>query len=392
MNITRKIGVETIMVNTRQANEIYFQKDTLEEFGIKDRTLTELDVCKILSYDDFHPILLDWELLDKCSFKCPFCYIVGHSHKKIVRFQQMKPALDKLINDGILYCLLTGGECTLHPDFTDIFTYLKTNGMIVEIYTNGSLITRNLIDVFKEYKPFKIEISVYGIMDKTFQANTESKHSSSLILENILLLKREGLNVVCKTPLNKMTLKEFEQIKSWCKENDISHYYSTDIFNAHDGDNLQDWSMPKELSTQFDAIKLLESSTQEELEDLTPSTPSIKQCFSCAVKKYGIHINAGFQLVPCSSFRVEEWKFDLIKLGYENALKAVRESVKPFFEKTVSDCIGCHASTFCKMCPAKAEPIKDKNGIIIDFKVPNGHCDKTREKTDMILEQLLIIK
>ncbi len=389
MEVIRKIGNETILVNIIEPNEISFQGETLNRHNITSPSLTEVEVCKILSYDTYHPLMLEWELLDKCSFKCPFCYIVGHSHFKLHRFSEMKSTIDQFIDDGLLYCTITGGESTLHPDFEEIYEYLKTQGVIVEVYTNGSLITPNLLDLFSKHKPFKIEITIYGLTDESFQFNTGSKYSAELILKNILDIKGRGLNVVCKTPLNKITLKEFDLIRDWCKANNVTHYYSTDIFNGQDGDNLQDWSVAKEISAKYDAVKIIENSTDEELENFVPTQPNIKQCFSCAVKKYGIHINSGFQLAPCSSFLAKESKFSILELGYKESLKRVRDFVEPFFGKSISGCIGCQASPFCKMCPAKAKPIKDDNGEIVDFQVPEGHCEKTQEKANLIYGEML---
>jgi len=47
-----------------------------------------------------------------------------------------------------LWILFTGGEPLLRPDFLEIYTYAKKKGLLVTIFTNGTLIDDNLADYF----------------------------------------------------------------------------------------------------------------------------------------------------------------------------------------------------------------------------------------------------
>ena len=42
---------------------------------------------------------------------------------------------------GALWCLLTGGEPLLRPDFADIYLLLKKKGLLVSVFTNACLVT-----------------------------------------------------------------------------------------------------------------------------------------------------------------------------------------------------------------------------------------------------------
>lgn len=68
------------------------------------------------------------------------------------------------------------------------------------------------------------------------------------IKSNILLLKKHKINVICKTPLNSITENSFSKILNWCNKNNISYYYSSELFNSYDGsDNTKYKLKDKEL-------------------------------------------------------------------------------------------------------------------------------------------------
>ena len=83
-------------------------------------------------------------------------------------FEEAKQIIDTMVNEGLLFCNLTGGEVFLNPDFLNIYKYLKNKGVIVSIFTNLSLLTDEILDVLVEYKPYIVEVSIYGYSDKQF--------------------------------------------------------------------------------------------------------------------------------------------------------------------------------------------------------------------------------
>jgi MoaA/NifB/PqqE/SkfB family radical SAM enzyme len=390
MNVIRKIENVTMMVNTKAANEVFFEEEFIAERKIINLNLSPTEICELVAKDKYIPMIMSWELLDKCSFKCPFCYIVGHSRNGVVRFSEMESEIKKLIDKGLFYCLLTGGEATLHTVFYEIYKFLKTNGVLVEIYTNGSLINDSMIELFKEFLPYKVEVSVYGMTQDVFSENVGSnKFDFSLILTNILKLKNNGINVVCKTPLNKLTERQFEDIRNWCKKNEIEHYYSTAIYKGYDGENLDDFSSSQKLQGKYDALKFLNLENDfPDDENIKQRNPKGKTCYTCAIRKFGLHINSAFELTPCSETHFEESKSKLLDVGVEAALKKYRAFVDPFIGRSIVGCDGCEASKVCNMCSAKASPMTDESGKIIDFKVPEGHCNTQRQRVKEMFDYI----
>ncbi|MBP6430192.1 MAG: radical SAM protein [Ferruginibacter sp.] len=393
MYVQRKIGQTDLLVNIHSANEVLFDEEFLQENNIESNNavLTPSEICELIAKDDYIPMIMSWELLDKCSFKCPFCYIVGHSRNKVVRFREMKPEIDKLIEKGLFHCLLTGGEATSHSDFKEIYKYLKQNGVLVEVYTNGSLIDKEMIELFKEFKPYKIEVSIYGVSQENFQEATGTqKINYQLILDNILELKSNDINVLCKTPLNNLTEKDFDEIILWCKENEVVHYYSTSIYEGYDGSDLDTFASNNDIQNKYDALKFLEIEKKYPTDtSVNKQNPQGKTCYTCAIRKFGLHINSAFELMPCSETHFDESKSKILDDGIDKAIEKYRNFVDPFVGRAIIGCDGCEASKICKMCSAVATPLKNEAGNITDFKVPEGHCQTQREKVRGMAEYLM---
>lgn len=70
--------------------------------------------------------------------------------------------LDEVSAAGCLQVCFTGGEMFIRKDFLDIYTYAKRKGMLVTLFTNGTLSTPQITDYLVNWRPFSIEITLYG--------------------------------------------------------------------------------------------------------------------------------------------------------------------------------------------------------------------------------------
>ena len=82
-----------------------------------------------------------------CNFDCEFCYNRGLLKEKELNLD--KDILPKLLDrkDFINHIIISGGECTVHPDFERIINTLYDNGFVIGIHTNGyipEILERNI--------------------------------------------------------------------------------------------------------------------------------------------------------------------------------------------------------------------------------------------------------
>ena len=72
-----------------------------------------------------------------CNFDCEFCYNRGLLKEKEINFEE--EILPKLLERKNLvnHVIISGGECTVHPDFEKTINTLYENGFKIGIHTNG---------------------------------------------------------------------------------------------------------------------------------------------------------------------------------------------------------------------------------------------------------------
>jgi radical SAM protein with 4Fe4S-binding SPASM domain len=150
-----------------------------------------VDNKKLLDYSiSMAPLRVEFELTEECNLHCSFCYNsqtpqFSHKATKII---------DKLCSENVPEIVLTGGEPMLHPDFSALFKSCSIQFEKVMVQTNGTFITPDIIQMFKEHKVFAVNVSFHG--DKIHHEKlTGVKGSYEKALDAIRLSVDEGLNI-----------------------------------------------------------------------------------------------------------------------------------------------------------------------------------------------------
>jgi MoaA/NifB/PqqE/SkfB family radical SAM enzyme len=352
MEIIRKIGRHEVLVESSESCGIYFEESAVTPAPGDDAVaLGKSEILGILANgDDYLPLTLHWELLDRCNFSCPFCYIVGHSFKKLVRLSEIKSHLAELIGEGLLFCTLTGGEATIHPDFRAIYRFLKEHGVMVEVFTNGYAIDDGLIELFRSHPPTAVEVSLYSVDNERLRGiyGVRDAKGASKVLDNVLRLKRAGVHVGCKTFLNTITSSDIEAVVPWCEDNDIEHYSSSEITRAYDGADLRGYAVK---TSDVKASFLKE--------------PKKAVCLPCKTKNYGSAINASFSIYPCPSIQLSDCTFDLRQLGVAESLRRMKAFMRRFQDTEIQG--GECGASGCASCMAYAKAVRDEAGELLHF-------------------------
>ncbi len=139
------------------------------KFDIFDKLLAQRTIAQRI------PLNVVLELTPVCNFACKMCYIrmsqkdLEKSGYALLRFEDWKKYIDSLYDLGTLSATLTGGECTIHPDFCEIYKYIYSKGMIINVMTNGSNITDEIFEMFLQCPPQSIFITLYGSTAETYK-------------------------------------------------------------------------------------------------------------------------------------------------------------------------------------------------------------------------------
>lgn len=158
------------------------------------------------------PITGSFELTHRCNLRCAHCYLDeqhdGTPGMEELNLDEIRSILDQVAEAGCLWLLITGGEPLVRDDFEAIYTYAIQKGFLVSLFTNGTLITPRIADLLAAYKPFKVEITLYGYTQETYEGVTGIPGSHARCMRGIELLMARDIRLKLKTVL--MTLNQHE--------------------------------------------------------------------------------------------------------------------------------------------------------------------------------------
>ena len=124
------------------------------------------------------PMEVSIEVTRRCPLECLHCYnnlpmADRAARNRELSLEEYRRLLDQIADAGCFWILFTGGEIFARPDFLDIYSYAKSKGFLITLFTNGTMITERIADFLAEYRPFAIEITLYGATRKTYDALTQ---------------------------------------------------------------------------------------------------------------------------------------------------------------------------------------------------------------------------
>ena len=118
------------------------------------------------------PLQACLELTYRCNIRCEHCYIPHRSGEGELSTDEWKRVIEQVTEAGCLFLLISGGEPFLRRDALEIYLHAKRNGLLVTLFTNGTMITPRIAEVLAEYPPFAVEVSVYGATRETYRSVT----------------------------------------------------------------------------------------------------------------------------------------------------------------------------------------------------------------------------
>lgn len=93
-----------------------------------------------------------WSITGRCNYRCKHCYMSAPDAKfGELSHEQIMSIVQQLIDCGAMEVSLTGGEPLVRKDFLEIVDALLAGGIrITTIYSNGKLVTDQLLDALAE--------------------------------------------------------------------------------------------------------------------------------------------------------------------------------------------------------------------------------------------------
>lgn len=305
-----------------------------------------------------------FELTPMCNMNCRMCYIRMNEEQMKARGELRTPEqwleLAKQAKAaGMLFLLITGGEPLLYPGFRELFVELKKLGLFVSINTNGTMIDEDTVEFFKQYPPYRINITLYGGSDEAYRNLCRYENGYKKVINAISMLKAAKLSVKINCSITPDNMDDAEKVLGMAK--DFSSACSlgcymfpptrrddktTSRFTPEEAGKCQAMVdkmryEPKDFDDNIKKIKAVESG------ELVMDIPSK---FRCRAGLSSFWVTWNGKMNACGM--MESFNLEPFRDGFDKCWKEINESIRNAV--ALKGCEGCKDRALCKVCPSIA--------------------------------------
>lgn len=304
------------------------------------------------------PMAGNFELTGRCNFNCKMCYVHNSDGSDELTAEQWIDIGRQAVKNGMLYLLLTGGEPLLRKDFKEIYLALKNMGLLISINTNASLIDDEMFEFLKEYKPIRMNISLYGASDETYKKLC-GKAKYNDVVKNIKRLHEAGIAIRINASITPYNVQDIEGIYRFgeelgipvkgttymfppvrvngCKYGEADHRFEAEEAARFQLKCREQYMTPEQLADNCSVIDMEDNDSYTEGEGSR-----------CRAGKTAFWVTWDGRMLPCGMFPVDGWS--IVEHGFMNAWKQVREYVSSL--RLPAKCRGCGYKDSCPSCAA----------------------------------------
>ncbi|OGW14014.1 MAG: hypothetical protein A3G93_01445 [Nitrospinae bacterium RIFCSPLOWO2_12_FULL_45_22] len=297
------------------------------------------------------------ELTFRCNLNCVHCYCPTLGPQDIERelnYQEICRIIDDMLAEGCLWWTISGGEPLIREDFQDIYIYAKKKGLLITLFTNGTLITTQVADFLDEWPPFLVEITLYGITKEVYESITGIPGSFTQCMEGIERLLARNIRLRLKTVVLTLNQHQLYDIKRYVESLGVGFRYDPMINPGLDGSSRpKNYRLTPEEVVNLDLADEKRLQNWKEVMEKYRDSPKDNHLYTCVAGLDSFHINPYGDMQLCIMVQrpVYSLRQGSFKEGWHKFLPRLRAQ-RP---KGDYKCPGCERSSLCHQCPAWAQ-------------------------------------
>jgi radical SAM protein with 4Fe4S-binding SPASM domain len=330
------------------------------------------------------PVEVSIEVTRRCPLDCMHCYNnlpmndAGAREQELTLDEHVR-LLDELVAAGCLWVTYTGGEIFARRDFLEIYTAAKKRGFLVTLFTNGTMITPRIADYLADWRPFSIEITLYGATRETYETLTQIPGSYNRCMNGIRLLQERKLPLKLKTVPTTINKHEVYEMKRMAEEVFHAEFKFDPLVNPRIDCSQSPLAVrltPEEVVVldYFDPKRKAEYRRLLETErNAKPAAtnPDENHRYTCGGGLSGCAIDPSGHMSICviSHQQGYDIRTGSFQEGWNGRLKEIRNQER----KQTTICTNCQIRSICGMCPANGELENGDAESPVDFLCQVAH-------------------
>lgn len=298
------------------------------------------------------------ELTERCNLNCVHCYLGSLRDPEAARAagrselstERALAILDQAIDEGCLFLLITGGEPLLRHDFATIYRHARERGVILTVFTNGTLVSEEHCTLFRELPPSVVDVTLYGATAPTYEAVTRIKGSFARCLAGVERLLDAGVRVGLKTVLLSTNHHELDAMRALADGYGVSFRFDAAISACLDGDRSPlDYRLPPEQAVAIELADETRIGQRRKQYEQLRSGPAPEGLYCCGAGISTFFLDAHGVMFPCLMAR--SITHDAARDGFSSGWRDVMPRIRDLAAGGMEDCNRCEARSLCDACP-----------------------------------------
>lgn len=337
------------------------------------------------------PVSGTFELTPMCNMKCEMCYVrmskedVKKSGRHLRTKEEWVSLAQEAKEKGMLFLLLTGGEPFLYPEFKELYRELSSMGFVISMNTNATMIDETVVEYLKENPPFRVNITLYGASDQTYDRLCHNPHGYTQVTKAIRLLKEAGIMVKLNCSVTPYNIEDLPKIVQFAKEQELMLQASSYMFPPlRRNDRMigvnQRFTPEAAAKAAIEIVRLQngEAAFSEYIKHLEFSLGGMEteECMNvtgdkilCSAGRCAFWITWDGRMLPCGMMTLPIT--EPFRDGFENAWNGMMKKIDPIY--LPAKCSACENKELCHSCAAV---VLTETGTFDT--VPEYRCEMTK--------------
>jgi radical SAM protein with 4Fe4S-binding SPASM domain len=301
-------------------------------------------------------LTMELELTRACNLVCKYCYASsGRPLKGELSYSELTQAVSQAAALGARrIVILGGGEPLLYPQLRSLIAHIRNLGLGVDVFTNGTLLTRDWADFFYVHQ---VSVNVkYNSNDAEVQDFLAGRPGTfGAIQEALAYLHQAGYpdsehRLGVETIICRQNLLDLPEIWRWARQ----HHYIPYVEMMTPQGRAQEFPIldvtPDEALSVFQAIQKID---REEFGYDWPLTPPLvgatcrRHLYSCMVDSLG-------NVSPCPGVDIKTGNLRERSLEEILSNSVVFRELRQIHEKISGPCRTCKHHAVCYGCRGAA--------------------------------------